>query len=368
VDEALPGLSRAVVTDTSCATRRFELPLPCPGADDGLLRVEATGVCGTDWEIFDRGPGGIILGQEIVGRVAALGERAAARWGVRLGDRIAVEPFPSCGACGACRRGDPRRCRTPDPSGAAPFPGYGRTPVVRAPGLYGGFSDYLYLHPRSVVHAVGEQVEARTATLFAPLAGAVRRITRQARTRAGDTVVVLGACRQGLACVPAARHAGAGTVVVAGPAAQWQRLHAARHLGADEIVFADEEDAVAAVRDITGGRGAETVVHLLPGPGTLGDAVAMTAVRGTVVLAAPEQGGGIEGLPYGEAVRRELRLVGARGHDHRSVETALDVIRSRRYPLHLLTTHHFPVVQAEQALRTAAGRTGGHVVHVSVGI
>jgi threonine dehydrogenase-like Zn-dependent dehydrogenase len=366
VDDALPGLSQAVATGTSCATRRYELPLPRPGMDDGLLRVEATGVCGADRALFRSGPGGIIPGHEIVGRVAALGEWAAERWGVEVGDRIAVEQFLSCGACGPCRRGDPRTCRTPDPTG--PLPGYGRTPVARSPGLYGGFSDYLYLHPRSVVHRVGDAVDARTATLFAPLAGAIRWIGRQARTRPGDTVAVLGASRRGLACVLAARHAGAGAVVVAAPAAQWQRLHAAKHLGADEIVFADEEDAVAAVRALTGGRGADTVVHLLPGPGTLADAVAMAAVRGTVVLAAPARERTSDLLPYGEVARKELRLIGARGHDHRSVETALGIIGSGRHPLHLLTTHHFTIAEAELALRVADARTGEHVVHVSVGI
>ncbi|GHJ42605.1 zinc-binding dehydrogenase [Streptomyces sp. TS71-3] len=368
MDEGLPERARAAVAEEPCTTRLRDLPLPRPGADEGLLKVEATGVCAADWESYLRGPGGVILGHETVGRVSALGERAAERWGVAVGDRVAVEEFLPCGACRPCRRGDYRLCRAAGEGGAPPPPGYGRTPVDARPGLYGGFSEYLYLHPRAVVHPVGDAVDARAATLFAPLSSGIRWVRRQARLRAGDTVVVAGTGRRGLGCVLAAHDAGAGTVVAVGPAAHWQQLHLAKHLGAGHVVFCDEEDAVDGVLELTGGRGADIVVHLMPEAGTVADAVAMSAARGAVVLAAPDVGRPAAGFPYETVVRRELRLVGAQGHDHRSVERALDIIRSGRYPLHLLTTHHFPVAETDLALRTAAGRTGVHALHVSVGM
>jgi threonine dehydrogenase-like Zn-dependent dehydrogenase len=367
VDDALPNHARAAVADRPGSIRLRTFPLPATGEDDGLLRVEATGVCDADWEIYHRGPGGAILGHEIVGRVAALGSRAARRWGVAAGDRVVVEEFLPCGSCRSCRRGDYARCRPAGASGGAAPLRYGRTPVTAGPALYGGFSEFLYLHPRSVVHRIGEDVDARTATLFAPLSGALRWLTGPAATRPGDTVVVLGTGRQGLACVPAARHAGAGTVIVAGPAREWQRLHVAKHLGADHVVFAGEEDVVAEVRELTAGRGADTVLHLDPEAGSVRQAVATAAPRATVVLAARPTGGTGADLPYDDVVARELRLTGAGGHDHRCVPAALDIIRSRHYPLHLLTTHHFAVAEADAALRTAAGRTGEHAIHISVG-
>ena len=90
--------------------RRF--PLPEPGPDDGLLRVEATAVCGTDWLIYGRESRGgrlgpLILGHEIVGRVEAIGDAAAQRWGVAPGRRVAVEEFLPCGACRRCRAEEP---------------------------------------------------------------------------------------------------------------------------------------------------------------------------------------------------------------------------------------------------------------------
>ncbi len=347
-----PTALAAVATPAGLDPRALDLP-PA-GPDDGLLRVEATGVAPGDRSAGHDGRE-VVPGREIVGRVVRIGEHAARRWGVGAGDRVVVEEFAPCGGCRACRAGDPPGC------GAGPR--YGATPVSRSPGLYGGFSDYLYLHPRAVPHRVGDAVDPRTASLFAPLAAGIRWISQQAGTRVGDTVVVHGTGRRALGCVVAARHAGAGRVVLAGPAADLPRLHIARHLGADHVVFSDEEDVAAAVAGLTGGAGADTVVHLGRGAGTLDGAVALAATGGTVVLAGgPDRAE----LPYATVVRRRLRLLGAAAHDPRSVPAALEVIRSGRHPLHLMTTHHFPLAEAALALRTA-GRRGGDAIHVTVG-
>jgi threonine dehydrogenase-like Zn-dependent dehydrogenase len=107
-------LTRAAVA-TGPYTELRDFPLPAVGPDDGLLRVEAAAICGTDWEIYGResrgrGLGPLILGHENVGRVVALGERAAERWGVGVGDRVAVQEFLPCGTCRLCRGGDYRLC------------------------------------------------------------------------------------------------------------------------------------------------------------------------------------------------------------------------------------------------------------------
>src|SRR5436189_6413745 len=119
--------ARALVLEAPRDLKERALPLPVLGDDDGLLRVEACGLCGTDHEQFT---GAIpvfapyVPGHEIVGVIEAVGERAAQRWNVKVGDRVAVEVFLSCRACDACGRGDPRRCA------AHPFPEfYGHIPV-----------------------------------------------------------------------------------------------------------------------------------------------------------------------------------------------------------------------------------------------
>ncbi|MDP9336702.1 MAG: alcohol dehydrogenase catalytic domain-containing protein, partial [Actinomycetota bacterium] len=90
-----------------------ELPVPAIGDDDGLLRVEACGLCGTDHEQYtgELFPGfAFVPGHESVGVIEQVGRRAAARWGVREGDRVAVEVFLSCRDCDACRSGAYQRC------------------------------------------------------------------------------------------------------------------------------------------------------------------------------------------------------------------------------------------------------------------
>jgi threonine dehydrogenase-like Zn-dependent dehydrogenase len=374
----LPALSRAAVATAAHTTELREFPLPHAGPDDGLLRVEAAAICGTDWEIYGRdsrgrGLGPLILGHENVGRVVALGERAAARWGVAVGDRVAVEEFLPCGTCRRCRSGHYRLCAATDSRGTGPFLRYGSTPVRVAPSLYGGFSEYLYLHPRAIVYPVGDDVEPEPAALFVPIANGIRWVTQEGGLRLGQTVVVQGPGQHGLGCVIAAREAGAATVIAIGTAADRNRLDVAKALGADHVISvnrsagAHESEPVDAVLDLTGGEGADMVVDLAPGaPETVERAVAMCAPRGTVVLAASKHARPVAGFPPDAIVRKELRLLGVRGHDHRSVEPAIELIRSGRRPLRLLATHRFPLDRTDEALRMAGERTDPAAIHVSI--
>jgi threonine dehydrogenase-like Zn-dependent dehydrogenase len=109
------------------------------------------------------------------------------------------------------------------------------------------------------------------------------------------------------------------------------------------------------------------VVDLAPGaPETVENAAAMCGKRGAVVLAASKHGRPVAGFPHDTVVRKELRVLGVRGHDHRSVEPAIETIRSGRHPLHLLATHRFPLDAVDEALRMAGRRTDPRAIHVTV--
>src|SRR5947209_1402912 len=120
---------------------------PVTGPDDGLLRVEVNGICGSDVEMFrgtlGRGRYPVIPGHEPVGLIEEVGERAARRWGVAPGDRVALEVIVPCRACRHCLTGHYQSCphRTV---------GHGVTPVEVAPSLYGGFAEFLYLSPNAI--------------------------------------------------------------------------------------------------------------------------------------------------------------------------------------------------------------------------
>ena len=132
--------------------REFDVPsLPPEG---GLLKIEAAGVCGADWPYFLNYPktkGPLILGHENVGIVARVGKAAAERWGIKEGDRVALEEYLPCGHCEYCRSAEFRLCDATDTligNGVR----YGSTPISVAPSLWGGYSQYQYLHPNAVFH------------------------------------------------------------------------------------------------------------------------------------------------------------------------------------------------------------------------
>src|SRR3990172_140349 len=145
----LPKTCLAMVQTAPRKLEPMDLPLPEIDDDSGLLRIEACGICGSDYEQFEgllRTPMPVVLGHEPLGVVAKIGDRAAKRWGVDVGDRIAVETMLSCRHCGPCLRGSYHLCHSRRI--------YSYIPLSEAPGLWGAYAQYLYLAPNCVVHQV----------------------------------------------------------------------------------------------------------------------------------------------------------------------------------------------------------------------
>jgi alcohol dehydrogenase len=316
---------RALVLEQPRRLVERDLPRPTIGEDDGLVRVEACGLCGTDHEQFSGelfGGRPFVPGHETVGVLEAVGERAAGRWGVQAGDRIAVEVFQSCRACAACGAGNYRHCER---HGLRDM--YGFIPVDRPPGLWGGYAEYQYLGPDAMVMRVPDGLDPVTATLFNPLGAGIRWAVTLPGTGAGDVVAVLGPGVRGLAALVAVKAAGAGFVMVTGAGARDEpRLALARRLGADRTVDVTAEDPVAALRDATGG-GADVVVDVTAkAPDALGQAVALARPGGTVVVAGTRGAGGAPGFDADLIVFKELRVLGALGVDATAYEAALALL------------------------------------------
>lgn len=364
------ALAAVAVGPFSTELQRF--PVPAIAPDDALLRVEISGICGTDWEIYGRESraqrlGPLILGHEIVGRLAAVGERAADRWKVREGDRIALEEFIPCGACPQCLAGHHRLCDATDSRSGERVLRYGITPVDVPPALWGGFAEFLYVHPRSIVHRMPEGVPDEVATLFIPLSNGVQWVVKEGGLRIGGRVLIQGPGQHGLGCVLAAREAGAATIVVAGTSRSPERLALAKELGATHTIEADRDDVAAAAREITGGDGVDIAIDLTPGAAEPVEA-AIRAVRkrGVVVLAGSKHGRPLERFWHDDVVRKALTVRGVRGHDFDSVEAAIGIIASGRYPLERMCTHRFPLEHADEALRVVGERTDPGAIHVSI--
>jgi threonine dehydrogenase-like Zn-dependent dehydrogenase len=346
----MTGTSRAAVLYGPGELRIEELPLPEVGRDDGLLTVEATGVCGTDMAAYH----GVnpfyelpcALGHELVGRIADIGPEASARWNVSTGDRIVVEEYLPCGTCRSCLAGAYQMCRVPR---------YGGKSIHSGPGLFGGYSDYLYLHPQSIVHKVAEDVSAELVQLYIPLSNGLDWVAGVGGLRPGGTVVIVGPGPHGLACVVGAREAGAGTVAVVGRPGDENRLSVAGALGADHTFTGPLPDVVAALEDITGGALADTVINAADSSAALDTAVAVAGDRATVVQAGLAKGGGGGAESLVDAMNRKvLTLRGVRGRPSRAVPPTLRLIESGTYPLELMCTGRFPIEQTEQALTLTA--------------
>ena len=358
--------SKAIVQTGPRALEMRELPLPQIGPEDGLLQVEACGICGSDYEQYEgalpvRFP--VIPGHEPVGRIVELGDQAARRWGVKTGDRVAVEALIPCGFCRYCVGGQYRLC-----NGHRRMNAYGYLNLDVPPGLWGGYAQYLYLDPHALLHRIDDSVAPEIAVLFNPLGAGFRWAVEMPGLRVGDTIVILGPGQRGLASVIAAKEAGAGCIIVTGLAADERKLALARELGADRTIDVENEDPAAVVRDLTSGQMADVVVDVTAyALSAVNQAVDLARRGGTVVLAGTKGPKPVPDFLSDRIVFKELTVKGAFGVDYPAYECAVRLIESRKYPLEKLHTHTLPLAEAERALRLLArAEPGEEAIHIAL--
>lgn len=345
--------TKAIVLTATRTLEPRDLPLPTIGPDDALLRVEACGICGSDYEEWAgalpvRVPA--IPGHEPVGRIAEIGPDAANRWGMREGDRVCVEALVPCDRCAACSRGEFRAC-----TGRTGVNSYGFIPLEVEPGLWGGYSEYLYLPAHAFVHKIDEKIAPDIATLFNPLGAGFRWAVDIPKLQPGETIVVLGPGQRGLASVIAARESGAGKIIVTGLSRDAEKLALAREFGADVTIDVETEDLRTKVREETG-RGADVVIDVTAyATEAVTQAFDLARRGGRVVLAGTKGQRPVADFYSDRVVIKELTIYGALGVDGPAYERAIRLIESGKYPLEKMHSHTLPLTEAERALRMLAG-------------
>ena len=349
---------RALVLDAPGRLAVRDLALPEIADDDAVLRVIACGLCGTDHEQYSGALWGgfaFVPGHEVVGVIEQLGPRAARRWGVAVGDRVAVEVFQSCRDCGACRSGEYRHCAR---HGIADM--YGFIPVDRDPGLWGGYAEYQYLGPDSMVLPVPAGLDPVVATLFNPLGAGIRWAATVPETKPGDVVAVLGPGVRGLCAAVAAKEAGASFVMITGLGPRdADRLALAGSFGVDLAVDVAVDDPVAALRRATGALADVVVDVTAKAPTVFSQAVALARGGGTVVVAGTRGfGSGAPGFEPDMVVFKELRILGALGVDAPAYRAALDLLASGRYPFEGLPRRCVGLGDAADLIAAMAGEDG----------
>jgi threonine dehydrogenase-like Zn-dependent dehydrogenase len=359
--------ARAAVKVAPEVTELREFDLPPIAPDAGLLRVECAGVGGSDPETYRKpGHAPIIMGHENVGTLEAVGVHAASRWGLRPGDRVALQEYLPCWHCEWCMKGDFRLCMQADffnVKDRLHTPRFGMSTCEAPPHLWGGFAQYMHLPANSVMHRIPPDLDARLATLAVPFGNGVQWACVDGGAGPGKTVLVFGPGQQGLGCVLAAKAAGALVVILAGFSRDRARLDLALRLGADFVVDSQQEDLASKVMEITGGRGVDVVVDTTGDPqGSVAAMAVSLAAKGAILsLNGLEQS-----VPIGEIKKRYLTVRAPRGRSYAAVELALRYIASGRWPLGEVCSHDFPLEEVDAAIRATAGKGVEGAIHVTV--
>jgi 2-desacetyl-2-hydroxyethyl bacteriochlorophyllide A dehydrogenase len=302
-------------------------PAPEPAAGEALVRVAIAGLCGTDYSIFsgERSVGyPRVMGHEFVGRVDAVGSGVTTP---RVGDRVAVEPNYSCGACPLCREGNRNLCLT-------------RTAI--GIDVDGCFAELVCV-PARCCWPAPTGVADEDLMVTEPLAVVVRAVAR-AHVRSGEATAVVGAGTLGLLAVQVLRARGARVLAVSRSA---RRLALARELGA-EATHASAEGAPLedVARDFSQREGVDCVVETAGTAEAVADALRLVRPGGRVVLT---------GLPHEptpvrffSVVRREISILGSMIYQDEFAE-AMQLVAAGQVRTRPLITHHFALDEIERA-------------------
>ncbi len=339
---------RAVTFQAPGEVRVEEKPEPeLLAGDDALVRVEASGICGSDLHIFHgRVPveRGFTIGHEFVGTVLAAGgdvERVA------VGDRVLGCFHTACATCGACLRGDYHRCEQGRTFGHGSHLG----------DLQGAQAEQL-LVPRAnlTLRRVPEGMADEVALFAGDVMGTGYHAVAHAGMRSGDTVAVLGLGPVGLCAVQAAL-AGGATAVFAVDSVE-QRLAMAGELGALPVHLGEEEPKKV-VRAATGG-GVDVVVDAVGDPGPLAMAVSLCRDAGTVSGIGAYAGKGEVplGLAWLKGLTLRLGLANVIAH----VDRVLALLEAGKLDPSPLVTHHMALDEAPEAYRIYDNREALKIV------
>ena len=334
-----------------------EKPVPQPGAAEVLVRIGATAVCGTDLEVISHGEPALIQGgmpfnknftpgHEYMGTVVRLGPGVDE---FEIGDRIAVEIHAGCGRCERCREGMYTACLNYGMNYSGHDKGH------RANGFTtdGGFAEYAINHVNTLVR-VPENMTDEEATLIVTAGTATYGLDVLGGLIAGQCLVVTGPGPIGLMSVGVAKALGASPVILTGTSSDRRRLEIGRKFGADAVVNVHEEDPVAAVMRITGGKGAHYIMECSGAPDAVNQAAHMLSRGGRVCLAAFAQEPVLVDVRY--LVSNNIYLFGIRGEGRSATRRAAALMAQQRFPAKLVHTHTFAMDQVPTAIRYAKER------------
>ncbi len=346
-----------------------EFPMPDIAEDAALMKMEVAGICGTDVKLYKQPPtpAAVIMGHENIGTIAKAGREFSRRKGFKEGDLVFVEHYVSCGKCEWCHLGEYRHCENTDWRNNPDSIRYGYTSAERAPHLWGGFAQYVYLPWNAVVHRVPNGVTPELAGLVTPMANGVEWSLFEGRVGYNSTVLIQGPGQQGLSQTVICKQAGASLVIVTGTSRDGARMEVAKALGADYVIDVEKEDPLARIMAITGGKGVDVSLDCTAGAGTIPILLGVDALKrkaGTIVVQGEMKE--FPNFPIEKVTTKYITIKSARGHSYRACELALQQLASHRFPLEKVTTHRFGLKDVDLAIRSVGGQGVKDVIHASL--
>src|SRR5712691_3565269 len=354
-DYPIPDTMKAWVLGDPGQLSLREKPVPVPKKAEVLLRIDAVAICATDLEIIYHGPPALIQGgmphnknftpgHEYMGTVVALGPAVDE---YRLGQRVTVEIHAGCGQCKRCREGMYTACHNYGLNYGDVDKGH------RANGFTtdGGFCEYQVNNINTLV-AIPDAMSDEEATLVVTAGTAMYGLTELGGLVAGESVAVLGPGPIGLLGVAVAKALGAAPVILTGT--RDNRLEIGRELGADHVVNVRRENAVEAVRRLTGGKGVDYVLECSGATDAVNEAARMVNRGGKICLAAFPH----EPVPVDVAylVRNNIYLYGIRGEGKSATHRAEAFMSQKRFDATKIHTHTFPLDDLPTAIKYARER------------
>ena len=319
-------------------------PDPTPGPGEVVVEMKASGMCGSDLHQYRRpktqprnatglppNPNPTIAGHEPCGVVAAVGPGVLPRE-ARIGQRVMVHHYQGCTQCAHCRSGWQQLCQE------VPVKVYGNN-------AHGGHARYLLVPANTLVPLVdeltftaGAAISCGSGTAY----GALRRMNISGR----DTIAIFGQGPVGLAATQFARAMGARVIALdTNP----QRLERAKQFGADATVNPGPNDAVEAIRDLTGGKFADLTLDTSSSPQARLDAIRSTKVWGTMCFVG--EGGDVHIDVSPHLLRRQLTLVASWTFSNVIQAECADFCVQRGIDVDKLFTHRWRLDQADEAYK-----------------
>ncbi len=332
---------KAVVYRGPNDLRVEEVPRPEPGPGEMLVRVEASGICGTDLKKIQKGllAPPRIFGHEIAGTVVLLGAGVDR---FREGQRVVLHHHVPCGACFYCQRQAYAQCES--------YRRNGTTAGFEPSG--GGYAEYVkamdWIVARGAI-PVPDGVLSEEAVFVEPVNTCLKAV-RRAGVEKGQTVLVIGQGPIGLILLQLCRWAGA-DVLVSDTLAD--RLEVGRGLGAARALDA-REDVPREVRGLTGGRGADCAFVAAVGPAPFAQAVDAVRPAGRIMVFAATSPGETAEVDLGALTASEKEILTSYSASIDLQDLAARLVFGREIRVRELITHRFPLERAPEAFAVAA--------------